>query len=391
MDAWKSTTIDELALAAKEFRGRIERLKRDHRSPHVDWYPYDSFSVFPVLDRLLTGERRRLLALADTRLLLDIGCGDGDLSFFFEAHGCRVLAIDNGNPNFNGTMGFQALAGALNSTVEFLDCDLDTGLRLPGRTFGLALCLGVLYHLKNPYALLETLSRHARYCLLSTRIAQVTVRGTRMADEPVAYLLDSREANDDPSNFWVFSETGLRRILDRTGWDLCDYTTTGYDHGSNPSASDRDQRAFCLLASKLADPWLDCDLEGGWHAMEDGRWRWTERVFSVRLPAPLSAAPRLRLRFTLPEVALRATGALRLRATVGDESLPTQEYNSAGEHSYEQSVPPAALRDGPVSVRFELDKSMRPAAPDLRELGIQVVFWSSDGPTPAALRPITLA
>ena len=88
--------------------------------------------------------------------------------------------------------------------------------------------------------------------------------------------------------------------------------------------------------------------------------------------------------------ALRAAGALRLRAVLGNESLPAQEYSSAGEHSYEQSVPPAALRDGAVSVRFELDRSMRPAAPDLRELGIQVVFWSNDGATPTALRPIAI-
>jgi SAM-dependent methyltransferase len=382
--------IRELAAAANEFRAKLENLKRANRSQAFAWYPYDPFSVFPVLNRFLTGERRKLLSLAETGLVLDIGCGDGGLSFFFESCGCRVLAVDNASPNYNQTRGFKTLAAALNSSVEFFDRDIDAGLALPGRTFGLAVCLGVLYHLKNPFSLLETLARHARYCLLSTRIAQVTVHGTRIADEPVAYLLGRSEANDDASNYWIFSEAGLRRILDRTGWDLCDYETTGFDRGSNPSADDRDQRAFCLLASKLPDPWLGCDLEGGWHAMEDGTWRWTQRSFTVRLKAPASAQPVLRLRFTLPDVVLRATGPLRLQAIVGLERLPPFEYTSAGEHTYEQPVPPASLRDASVSVRFELDKAMRPAAPDVRELGVQVVFWSSGGGTPTALQPITL-
>ena len=29
---------------------------------------------------------------------------------------------------------------------------------------------------------------------------------TEIRGEPIAYLLDNREANDDPENFWVFSQ-----------------------------------------------------------------------------------------------------------------------------------------------------------------------------------------
>src|SRR5205085_3356062 len=132
------------------------------------------------------------------------------------------------NSNFNRTLGFRSLHTALGSSVEFQMCDLDDAFDLRGRTFGLALCFGVLYHLKNPFSFLETLARHARHCILSTRIAQVTLRGTPITDEPIAYLLHAFEANNDASNYWVLSEAGLRRILDRTGWDLCDYKTTGF-------------------------------------------------------------------------------------------------------------------------------------------------------------------
>lgn len=380
----KFLDIRDLASAAAAFRSKLDKLKRENSSPDFGWYPYDTFSVFPVLERLLKDERRKLLSLADTGVLLDIGCGDGALSFFFESCGYRVVAVDRSGPNFNGTKGFATLATALDSSVEFVDQDVDAGLTLPGRTFGLALCLGILYHLKNPFGVLETLARHSRYCLLSTRIAQVTARGTAMQEEPLAYLLDPRETNQDASNYWIFSESGLRRILERTGWDVCDYVTTGCDRGSNPSAADRDQRAFCLLASKLPDPWLGCDLDGGWHAMEQGGWRWTERSFRVWLPAPTAPEAVLRLRF-------RSTRPVRLQAILGGESLPACEYDMPGDHVYEQRVSTAPFGDGGVPVRFELDQALRPPAPDLRELGVQVVFWSSDGPAPIALHPITLS
>jgi hypothetical protein len=265
----------------------------------------------------------------------------------------------------------------LDSSVELVDCDVDRGLELRGRTFGLTICLGILYHLKNPYLLLETLARHSRYCLLSTRVAQVTVGGTKIEREPVAYLLDPLEANHDPSNYWIFSESGLRRIVDRAGWDVCDFVTNGYHRGSNPAAGDRDQRAFCLLSSKLPDPWLGCDLDGGWHEMEAGSWRWTERVFGVRLPSPGGATATLHFRF-------RTAGPARLTVDIEGERLPPVEYGDAGEHVYEQRVPPACLRNSAVPVRFELDRAVRPPAPDTRELGVQVAFWS--GTTP--LHPI---
>jgi tRNA (mo5U34)-methyltransferase len=383
----RSMEIGELAAAAGEFRSKLDRLKKSHAAS-VAWYPYDSFSVFPVLKRLLRDDRRKLLSLADTASLLDVGCGDGALSFFFESCGCRVVAVDNAGPNFNGTRGFQTLAAALSSSVELLDRDVDIGLDLRGRTFGLALCLGILYHVKNPWLLLETLARHSRYCLLSTRVAQVTVNGTGIEREPVAYLLDPAEANADASNYWIFSEAGLRRILERTGWDVCDFVTTGFDRGSNPAAGDRDQRAFCLLSSKLPDPWLGCDLEGGWHGLEGGSWRWTERVFSVRLAAASARGGKLRFRFTLPAAVLRETGPLRLRAEAGGAPLSSCEYGSEGEHTYEQAVPDVAVRDGVLPVRFELDKAMRPGGSDVRELGVQVIFWSVESKTPAALRPI---
>ena len=374
--------IRDLAAAAVLFRDRLNKIKSSSRSPEFDWYPYNTFGVFPVLTPILREDRRDLLALAGAGPVLDIGCGDGDLSFLFESLGCRVMAIDNPSTNYNRTRGFTALRAALCSSVEFEASDIDAGLDLGQRTFGLTICLGVLYHLKNPFGFLEKLARHARHCVLSTRIAQVTVRGTAIAEDPVAYLVSPSEANNDPTNYWIFSEAGLRRILDRTGWDLCDYTATGFSGGSDPAHGDRDQRAYCMIRSKLADPWLDADLDSGWHAMENDSWRWTERIFAVRLTRPASENAVLRFRFT-------SLGPVRIQAIVDGALLPPSEFSSPGEHTYAQPIPSAAAKGDHLSIRFELDQALRPPA-DGRELGVQVKFWSYDEQIPRALSPIAV-
>jgi tRNA (mo5U34)-methyltransferase len=377
--------IRALASAAVLFRDQLDELKKVGRATEFNWYPYSTFGVFPILIQMLQEDRRDLLTLAGAGPVLDIGCGDGDLSFFFESLGCRVMAIDNPATNYNRTLGFRTLRAALGSSVELKVSDVDAGLDLRGRTFGLALCLGVLYHFKNPFGFLETLARHVRHCILSTRIAQVTVGGTAIDQEPVAYLLNPSEANHDPTNYWIFSEAGLRRILDRTGWDLCDYATTGFEQGSDPVHGDRDQRAYCMIRSKLADPWLEVDLDGGWHAMEDSSWRWTERVFAVLTTGQVGDLPHmLRFRFT-------TIGPVRIQATVNGACLPECEYISSGEHTYTQPIPPAALTSDRLSIRFELDKALAPSPADARELGVQVKFWSYEDPVPRALTPITVS
>jgi 2-polyprenyl-3-methyl-5-hydroxy-6-metoxy-1,4-benzoquinol methylase len=381
--------IGDLGSAAARFRTRLDRVKAENQAPGLSWYPYDSFSLFPVLFPMLREERRDLLGLAGAAPLLDLGCGDGDLSFFFESLGCPVVAIDNWNPNFNQTRGFQALHRALASSVEFRMHDLDAGPDLSGRTFGLALCLGVLYHLKNPYGFLEALARHARHCLLSTRIAQVTPRGKSMSEEPLAYLVAPMETNQDASNYWIFSEAGLVQLLDRTGWELCDYTTTGCTKRSDPVRRERDQRAFCLIRSRLADPWTEFELDGGWHELEEASWRWTQRVFRVRLKVTAQARVALRFRFRVPEAVGNAILPVRLHATVGQERLPACVYDSPGEHVYEQCWP-AAAGSGVVPIRFELDRALAPTGADRRELGVQVIFWSYDGAAPRAVNAIEL-
>ncbi len=224
--------------------------------------------------------------------------------------------------------------------------------------------LGILYHLKNPFYVLEKLAHSSHYCFLGTRVARVTPKGAPMQKEPLAYLVDELETNGDPTNFWIFSEEGLRRLMRRAGWDIREFMTAGCLEGSDPVRGDRDERAFCLLESRLLEPRYSPVLLNGWHDVEEG-WRWTRKEFSVALPAdPLITPQALQLRFTVYE----GLPPVTVRATVNGRRLEPETFRSTGEHVYRAILPPETLTNAPAHVEFELDKAL----PD--DLGLIVVF-----------------
>jgi hypothetical protein len=57
--------------------------------------------------------------------------------------------------------------------------------------------------------------------------------------------------------------------------------------------------------------------------------------------------------------------------------LPESQYASTGEHLYTQDIPASALCGGEsASVQFEVENEYQPAGGELRELGVQVAFWT---------------
>lgn len=236
----------ELLLQANQFRKRLSSVKEGICLLAGDWYPYDSMSSIASLDGFLKGELAALRQLTGNDPVLDIGCGDGDVAFFLESLGCPVRVIDHPPTNNNHMYGVEALKCALRSKVEIQAADLDRRIDLPDPHYGLTLLLGILYHLKNPYAILEALAKKSRYCFLSTRIASLSPdKKTHFGDLPVAYLLDEAETNQDETNYWIFSEAGLRRILRRTGWDVKQYRAVGNATASDPVSAAGDARAYC--------------------------------------------------------------------------------------------------------------------------------------------------
>jgi tRNA (mo5U34)-methyltransferase len=102
---------------------------------------------------------------------------------------------------------------------------------------------------------MEALAQHARHAVVSTRIARYSAAPAdparvELGPLPVAYLLAPDECNNDATNFWIFSETGLRRLFDRSGWDVVAWKTVGDTTQSDPATPAGDERAFCLLRAR---------------------------------------------------------------------------------------------------------------------------------------------
>lgn len=173
--------------------------------------------------------------------VLDIGAWDGYFSFEAERRGAaRVVSLDHyvwstnqrafdvyhaaekaagrlpASPDeapgvwdpltLPGRAGFDYAHRRLGSAAEpvvgdFMTMDLD---RLG--TFDITLFLGVLYHLKDPFAALRRL-RQVTGGVAVIETASVVLPG--WAEDNLWLFLESTELNDDPSNWWAPSSAGL--------------------------------------------------------------------------------------------------------------------------------------------------------------------------------------
>jgi tRNA (mo5U34)-methyltransferase len=366
------TTLLELA---RRFREHLDGVKsQTPLDPRVTWYPWRSLGQLAVLDTFLQSDTAALMGMIGHDRVLDVGCGDGDIAFFLERLGVRIDAIDHAPTNYNALLGVHALKQKLGSSIRIHAVDLDTRPQLPSSIYGFTVMLGVLYHLKNPFLVLEALARASRYIFLSTRVASVSPdRKTDFSALPMAYLVEEDELNDDNSNFWIFSEKALQRVLRRSGWDVIHYATSGPVATADPVTPAGDARAFILAKSLLAAPPCGFRLLRGWHQMEDDAWRWTERTFSIEVDtfAPLRPAT-LRFVFQLPEVVFAGASALRLSVRINGAPLASGIYSMPGEHEYIGTVP--ALDASVATIEFELDHAIAPTDLDRRELGLLVKF-----------------
>jgi tRNA (mo5U34)-methyltransferase len=258
--------IDQIWHQAVKFETELKANKKAAEPEDFPWYPYGSLSNFEILNRLLKDQYRDFDFLAGDKPIVDIGAADGDTCFTLESAGYQVYAVDNAPTNYNSCRGIKSLIQVRQSSVQLLEVDLDSQFRLPDVEFSFAFFLGILYHLKNPWFVLESLAKKVRYAVLSTRIARFNLPPDKASTRaginesrvgvrtvPMAYLLDADECNNDATNFWIFSEAGLLRILHRTGWDVVQYMTLGNTQTSEPAHGAGDERAFCLIRSRHFD------------------------------------------------------------------------------------------------------------------------------------------
>jgi hypothetical protein len=345
--------VRELAELSHLYQLTLAERKAAISKKDFEWYPYDSFGVLSMLNGVLTGRESWLRTLIGNEPVMDIGCGDGALAFFLESLGSKVYALDHPQTNYNRMRGVKALKSALRSSIGIGSADLDGRGDLPFQTCGLALFLGILYHLKNPFGILEALAARAHYCLLTTAITQYsTDERTGIGDLPIAFLASRDGLRGDETNYWIFTECGLRNLIDRTGWDVCGWKVVD-DAESTLWGTQRDQRVICLLRSRVRPPAERSQLLGGWHKLENDAWRWTERKFSLWLAEPA----RVTLQCTVP-------GLISHPVTLVGNGV-SQTFPGPGDGSF-------TFDAGGGVVEFELNSALPPDRNDARERGIVV-------------------
>jgi len=358
--------IAAIVKEAARFEERIRKVKASLGDPGFEWYPYNTLSGLGHLEKLLTGANRGLLD--GKGRVLDMGSQDGEMAFFLESLGYQVAAVDHPAYNHNGMRGVRALKAALGSKIEIHEMDVDRPFSLPHDTYDLVFFLGILYHLRNPFYVLEELARRTTRCLISTRVARRYPDGSTMPSKvALAYLLAEGELNKDDTNYFIFSEQGLRVMLDRAHWNLLDFVSLGDTSRSDPVRLDRDERVFCLLESRY-EHLSNLELLAGWHESEETGWRWTRGEFGARVQAAKGRRV-LTMKLWVAEESVSRLGALTLEGTANGVALAPAVYEAAGLGSYVREID---ADGGVVDLRFRVDKTLVPDTTDDRERGIIV-------------------
>jgi tRNA (mo5U34)-methyltransferase len=141
-------------MSRAEVQAQIDRIAWYHDIDFGGALTARSQTVDSEAHRRMWKHIERELAAIDFRdkSVLDIGCWDGYWSFYAEKRGARaVLASDDVSQSWADGEGLRLAKRLLGSAVE-----IDQGLSVYdlsslGRTFDIILCLGVYYHLYDPF------------------------------------------------------------------------------------------------------------------------------------------------------------------------------------------------------------------------------------------------
>lgn len=140
------------------------------------------------------------------RSVLDIGTTNGAAAFIAEARGARrVVAVDIYDPE---RFGFAAIADLLSSRAEFVQASIYELAAVLEESFDVALCLGVLYHLRHPLLALDNLFEvTGGDAFLETAVCDHEL-GTA-SDQALMRFYRGTELAGDASNWWAPTVAGL--------------------------------------------------------------------------------------------------------------------------------------------------------------------------------------
>lgn len=201
-----------------------ERRRLQARVDAVGWYhEFDFGDGVVARDRSGNGEsHRRLWSFVQERLdtiplagksVLDIGCWDGYWSFYAERRGAAsILATDDETQNWAGDEGLRLAKELLKSGIETNTKISVYELSKLDRRFDVIFCLGLFYHLIDPfYAFAQV-----RHCCAEDSL--VAFEGDVIYGVPLDSAHYSRDVTQAPR--FVPAEGALRTLLQAAYFDI---------------------------------------------------------------------------------------------------------------------------------------------------------------------------
>jgi tRNA (mo5U34)-methyltransferase len=155
----------------------------------------------------------------------DVGASNGFFSFEARKRGAQVVAFDFRHKDNSGF----GLAQYINGMFDIEHYHVNVLDLTPDRfgQFDVVLALGLLYHVSDPYRALANCAALAAKRLLIESYCIDATMPDGLNDEPVMKFISDPvrfprqgQPNDDPSNFWGFTSTCLRRMVEDIGFNV---------------------------------------------------------------------------------------------------------------------------------------------------------------------------
>ena len=162
--------------------------------------------------------------------VLDLGARDGFFSLLLEQRGAEVVALDHVAPE---RTGFWVLRELFNSKVTWrTDNVYNVSPETYGR-FDIVLCLGLLYHLRNPLRALEIIREvctgelYVESFVIDSAVVMPDGRVRALAEVapdllsvPIMQFYPTNELNNDYTNWWGPNVACLRAMLESTNFSV---------------------------------------------------------------------------------------------------------------------------------------------------------------------------
>lgn len=173
------------------------------------------------------------------KTVLDAGCGIGNVSNFFKELGFTVVAFDAREDNI-------AEAKKRYADIDFTTANIeDTEIRRLGR-FDIVSCIGLLYHLENPFMAIRNLFELTNKILI--------IEGMRLPGrKPIMRLFEEGMQEDQGINYIAFypTESCIIKMLYRSGFSYVYSFKTFPENESYMSTIFRQRSRTIMLASKI--------------------------------------------------------------------------------------------------------------------------------------------